>query len=384
MTARHLAGARILAQGLVGPPRFTDPAQAARAFGAHQGQDLPGVIASLALRTGGDLAGVLAAFDRGEVVRGYPMRGTVFAVAADSLAWLTQLCAGGPLRSAISRRPALDLEERHIDRAREVLVERAGPHSAPGEGRGVLRRELLEAWEAAGVPVDRGRGYHVLVELIAMGDAAYGPWREGETAVVHARRWLPESSDLEGAFNGDRVAATAELALRYLTSHGPAGERDLAWWSKLPLGALRAALPQSADRLESGFADRDGRLHAREDEARGGSGERLWWRPGLAEEYAQQERETMRELLLPGFDELVLGYRDRLFLMDEERHRALAPGNNGVFKRAALRRGELVGVWSRTGAAGRRKLVLQEARPVSDAQRRRFEKLFAAFPYTIV
>src|SRR5699024_8969784 len=64
----------------------------------------------LALRTGGDLAGVLAAFDRGEVVRGYPMRGTVFAVAADSLAWLTQLCAGGPLRSAISRRPALDLE----------------------------------------------------------------------------------------------------------------------------------------------------------------------------------------------------------------------------------------------------------------------------------
>src|SRR5699024_7951992 len=164
MTARHLAGARILAQGLVGPPRSTDPAQAARAFGAHQGQDLPGVIASLALRTGGDLAGVLAAFDRGEVVRGYPMRGTVLAVAADSPAWLTPLCAG--------------------------------------------------------VPVDRGRGYHVLVELIAMGDAAYGPWREGETAVVHARRWLPAGSDLEGTFNGDRVAATAELALRYLTSHG--------------------------------------------------------------------------------------------------------------------------------------------------------------------
>ena len=115
-----------------------------------------------------------------------------------------------------------------------------------------------------------------------------------------------------------------------------------------------------------------------------GLGERLFRRPGLREECAALEKEAMEELLLPGFDELVLGYRDRLFLMDEERHRALAPGNNGVFKRAALRRGELVGVWSRTGAAGRRKLVLQEARPVSDAQRRRFEKLFAAFPYTIV
>src|SRR5699024_9295684 len=179
-------------------------------------------------------------------------------------------------------------------------------------------------------------------------DAAYGPWREGETAVVHARRWLPESSDLEGTFNGDRVAATAELALRYLTSHGPAGERDLAWWSKLPLGALRAALPQSADRLESGFADRDGRLHAREDEARGGTGERLWWRPGLAEEYAQQERETMRELLLPGFDELVLGYRDRLFLMDEERHRAPAPRNHGALNPPAPPRGRPLGGWART------------------------------------
>src|SRR5699024_3377002 len=97
MTRRHLAGTRILAQGLAGAPRFGDPAEAARAFGAHQGQDVAGVMASLALRTGGDVGAVLAAFDRGEVVRGYPMRGTVFAVAADSLAWLTQLCAAAPL-----------------------------------------------------------------------------------------------------------------------------------------------------------------------------------------------------------------------------------------------------------------------------------------------
>src|SRR5699024_6590940 len=122
MTARHLAGARILAQGLVGPPRFTDPAQAARAFGAHQGQDLPGVIASLALRTGGDLAGVLAAFDRGEVVRGYPVRGTVFAVAADSLAWLTQMRDGGALRAALSRG--------HEPTSHDHLT-RPQPHSSP-------------------------------------------------------------------------------------------------------------------------------------------------------------------------------------------------------------------------------------------------------------
>jgi hypothetical protein len=382
MTQRHLAGARILAQGLVGPPRSTDPAEAARAFGAHQGQDLPGVMASLALRTGGDLAAVLAAFDRGEVVRGYPMRGTVFAVAADTLAWLTQLCADGPLRAAVSRRPHLELEQAHVDRAREVLEEVAGPHSQPGVGRGVLRKELQAAWAAAGLPVDRGRGYHLLAELITGGHAVYGPWREGETAVVLAKDWLPAGTDLEGAFDGDRTAAAAELARRYVTSRGPVGERDLAWWSKLPLGLIREAIPRVADELESGFADREGRLHPTEAAAHGGTGERLWWRPGLTEEYAAREKETMRELLLPGFDELVLGYRDRLHLMDRARHDALVPGRNGVFKRTALRRGEVVGVWTRTGPAGKRRLVLEELRPVSPAQRRRFETLFAAFPYT--
>ena len=65
-------------------------------------------------------------------------------------------------------------------------------------------------------------------------------------------------------------------------------------------------------------------------------------------------------------------------------HQALVPGNNGVFKRAAIRRGEVVGTWGRSGGAGKRKLALQELADVSDAQRRRFETLFRAFPYTVV
>lgn len=381
MTSRHLAGIRILAQGVAGPTRFETPADAARAFGAHQGQDLPGVLASLALRTGGDLAPVLAALDAGEVVRGYPMRGKVFAVAADTLAWLTELCVEGPLRAAISRRPHLGLTERDVERAREVLEELAAPHSPRGVGRGVLRAEVQQAWEQAGIGGKGGRGYHLLAELISMGHVAYGPWREGEMTVVLARDWLPAGTDLEGAFNGDRAAAAAELARRYFTSHGPAGERDLAWWSKLPLGLLRQVLPGVEAELESGYADAQGRLHARADEARGGDGERLYWRPGLMEEYAELEKETMRELLLPGFDELVLGYRDRLYLMDEDRHRALVPGNNGVFKRSALRRGEVVGVWTRAGSGAKRRLDLTALAPISDPQRARFEKRYAAFPF---
>ncbi|MCW1806525.1 winged helix DNA-binding domain-containing protein, partial [Brachybacterium squillarum] len=323
---------------------------------------------------------VLDAFDRGEIVRGYPMRGTVFVVAADSLAWVTELCAAGPLRAQVARRPALGLDQEQVDRARAVLEEVAGPRSSPGTGRGVPRAELLAAWEAAGLATAKGRGYHLLSHLVALGVAAYGPWRDGDTAVVLARRWLPAGSDLEGAFGGDRVAAVAELARRYVTSRGPVTERDLAWWSKLTLGEIRAAWPAATRELESGFADRDGRLHARAEDARGGDGERRWFRPGLVEEYAEREKEAMAELLLPGFDELVLGYRDRGFLGDEARVEALVPGGNGVFRRPAIRRGEIVGTWRRAGSGARRRLEIEELTPLTAPQLTRFTRLHERFP----
>ncbi|QCR52484.1 hypothetical protein C1N80_02060 [Brachybacterium sp. SGAir0954] len=389
MTPRHLVGARLLAQGLLAPDGAPPtPVEVARSFAAHQGQDLPGAVSSLALRSRAPRARtgtaavqqVLDAFDRGEIVRGYPMRGTVFVVAADSLAWITELCAAGPLRAQVARRPALGLDQDQVDRARAVLEEVAGPRSSPGTGRGVPRAELLAAWEAAGLATAKGRGYHLLSHLVALGVAAYGPWRDGDTAVVLARRWLPAGSDLEGAFGGDRVAAVAELARRYVTSRGPVTERDLAWWSKLTLGEIRAAWPAATRELESGYADRDGRLHARAEDARGGDGEQRWFRAGLVEEYAEREKEAMAELLLPGFDELVLGYRDRGFLGDEARVEALVPGGNGVFRRPAIRRGEIVGTWRRAGSGARRRLEIEELTPLTAPQLTRFTRLHERFP----
>ena len=38
-----------------------------------------------------------------------------------------------------------------------------------------------------------------------------------------------------------RTEALAELALRYFTGHGPATERDLAYWATLTLTDVRAA-----------------------------------------------------------------------------------------------------------------------------------------------
>ena len=81
-------------------------------------------MASLALRTaGGSIDTVLTAFANAEIVRGYPMRGTVFAVAAADLRWLTELCAGSELRQSDRIWAARGMGARHLDASAAIAVE---------------------------------------------------------------------------------------------------------------------------------------------------------------------------------------------------------------------------------------------------------------------
>lgn len=353
---QHLGRARLVAQGLVTRPYFT-PTEALAAFGAMQGQDLPGVLASAALRTpSNSVDDVVAALNDGTIVRGYPMRGTVFLMPAADALWITDLCAKPSIRAAMSRRR--ELHEGVLDQARELTV-------ALLDDGGLSRTDLFAGWDAAGISTADGRGYHLLFNLIAEGTTCYGPWNGSGQDVVLTSQWLPPGSDLEARFNGDRDAATAEFLRRYLTTHGPATVRDFGWWTKLTLAQIRRGMALLDGEFETDGAD-----------------EPSYWRPGLLEEVKRLGRATAAPVLLPGFDEFILGYQDRLFAMSDEHHRRLVPGNNGVFKRAAIRRGRVVGTWTRKGSAGRRSLSLTPLTSVSDAQRTRFERLFAAFPYT--
>src|SRR5438093_308419 len=66
--------------------------------------------------------------------------------------------------------------------------------------------------------------------------AVRGPVLGREHAYVLVSDWLGAARPVE------RGRALAELARRYLAGHGPAGDRDLAKWSGLPLHDARAGL----------------------------------------------------------------------------------------------------------------------------------------------
>lgn len=335
-------------------------------MGAMQGQDLPGVIASAALRTAdGSVAEVVADLDSGALVRGYPMRGTVFLLAAADGRWIGQLCAGPALRGARGRQAALGLTDRHVDRAREAILSTLS--TAP---RGLPREEVMQVWESIGQPTSGGVGYHLLARLVSETLLFYGPWNGTDQNVVLADGWVPPDSGLEQRFSGDRIAAVAELLRRYLTSHGPATIRDFAWWTKLPLKEIRAAVPEATVGLEDVGHGQDG------------AGEPAYSRPGLSEEVSERADEIAAPRLLPGFDEFILGYPDRTFAMTQEQVLRLVPGNNGMFRRSLVVDGQVRGLWKREGRPGKRTLALEPFGPLTRRVETRLPRLFDDFPFT--
>ncbi|MCD2190031.1 winged helix DNA-binding domain-containing protein [Actinomycetospora soli] len=314
---------RLAALRLVGE-RAASPAEAVAWLGCAQGQDLPGALASIALRTTtGDVEEVRRAFDDGALVRSWPMRGTLHVVAAEDLAWMLPLGTPRPLAAAAKRRAGLGLAEETLERAGEVAAE-----VLRGGGRRT-RAQMCEAWAEAGLDLTSSRVYHALSVLCQRGLLVQGPFASArEQAFVLLDEWVPAPRRLT------RDEALAEWARRYFRSHGPADRKDFARWTGIPAADVTVAIEGARDDL----AETDGLLHDPETPDR------------LA------AAEVPDELLLPGFDEFVLGYADRSAVLDPEHAERIVPGANGVFRPTVVRDGRIVGTWAWAGSGRNRRV----------------------------
>jgi hypothetical protein len=135
----------------------------------------------------------------------------------------------------------------------------------------------------------------------------------------------------------DRDEALGELALRYLRSHGPASDADLARWAGIALSEARrgrAICGAALATIEIG-----GRTYHLDPET-------------LDREPGGFAPPATRVLLLPGFDEYLLGYGDRSAVLAPEHADRIVPGGNGLFRPTIVVDGKVVGTWSRTARAG--------------------------------
>jgi hypothetical protein len=322
MTDPHeVALLRLAAQRLVGR-RCDDAADAVRWLTAAQAQDFSGAQLSVALRVrGGTREGVLAALDAGEVVRSWPMRGTLHVVAAEDLPWMLDLLAPRVVARFARRRAELGLTETQLEHARGVAV------AALTGGRGLSRTELFTVWERAGHDVSGQRGAHTLGYLAQTGTLVLGPTADGDQRVVLVSEWIPRPRVL------GREEALAELALRYFRGHGPATVADLARWAGLGVREARDATSSARGDLTT--LEVDGVEHLMD--------------PRTPELLDAAREEADGVLLLPGFDELMLGYGDRSAQLDPAHADRIVPGGNGMFRATVVSAGQVVGTWARRG-----------------------------------
>ncbi len=322
LAAGDLPRLRLVSQGLIEP--WESPAEVVRAFCCTQGQDLPGSTLSLALRTRSrTLAEVHEAYAAGQIVRSWPMRGTLFVVPAEDLGWMLGLTAEKVIRSTARRRAQLGLTDDQLERAAEIA------HGAL-DHRALSRAELLAAFTEAGHSVDGGRGYHTLFHLAVQGLIVQGPMGHKENLWVRSEQWIRSPRALSGP------DAIAHWLRRYLDTHGPVPVGEFMWWTKLLTRDLAEVLPQL--RSEYTQVDLDGVEH--------------WFRPELPDRASALGSRVARPLLLPGFDEYILGYGDRSHAMTREQEALVVPGGNGIFRPTVIHRGRAVATWQRATRKG--------------------------------
>ena len=63
--------------------------------------------------------------------------------------------------------------------------------------------------------------------------------------------------------------------------------------------------------------------------------------------------------MLPGFDEYLLGFKDRTLMVDPAHLSAVVPGGNGVFQSTVVRGGRVIGTWKRRLARTRVTVTVQ-------------------------
>jgi hypothetical protein len=334
-TALDIAAARIIALGIAGPPPG-DAVDVARHLVCTQAQALPGAIAAIAMRTASrDPAAVAAALADGRLVRSWTQRGTIHIVAAADLGWILELTGERMLKSSTKRRAELGIDDTMFDRAVDIttaLIRERGP---------VSRATLLTALGPLGVGDVPGREYHLITMLAMRQVVAQGPLADGvrtEQLFVLNADWIGRARALE------RNAAVAEWMTRYAVGHGPVTVADAARWTGLTLSDARAGLAAGIDSgtLATSTVDGVDYFHAAD----------------LPDRLAEYRDAALQMHLLPGFDELILGYRDRSATIAADDELLVVPGRNGVFRATVIQGARAVGTWTRsTRSSGPRAVV---------------------------
>jgi len=347
VTSRDIALLRLANQQIVAT-RCQEPAEVVASLGAMQAQDYLGTLWAIGLRlpaaTETDIERAIA--DR-TIIRTWPLRSTLHFVAAADVYWLLEFLGPRMVATAGLRHEQFGLDKPVLTHIRKVLVK------ALQSDQQLTRDEIYTLLQRARISVEGQRGYHILWRMGVDRIICFGARRGKQQTFTLLEEWSPKARAL------DSEAALAELTLRYFQGHGPATLPDFVWWSGLKISDARTGLALVSAQLESVTVN----------------GTVYWMNP---------ERPTLGRTgpvvtLLPGFDEYLLGYRDRSASLDPLDAQKIQPGSNGIFAATIVINGKITGTWKRVFAKKSVALSTDLFRSLTKAETRALEEAMGRY-----
>src|SRR5262245_53103171 len=281
-------------------------------LGAVQAQEYPAARWGLGQRMGPGATdeAIRRAVDAGRILRTHVMRPTWHFVARDDIRWMLEL-TGPRVRRVMShyfRRLELD-----------ALLTRAAAifERALGDGPHLTRADLGVRLARRGVDAKGMRLGMLTMHAELEGLICSGAYNGKQLTYALVAERAPRAKTLT------RDEALARLTKRFFASHGPATERDFAWWSGLTVADAKRGLEMNRARREA----IDGLTY---------------WTIGRAP-YSRRTNGVVH--LLPVYDEYLIAYRDR----DAVPHRvaliATGRGRPLPFQHPVVIDGQLAGMW---------------------------------------
>lgn len=316
MKASEIIIHRLRNQQLISP-KFLKPHEIVAWFGAMQAQEYAMAKWAIGLRL---LAShdheIEQAFNDGKILRIHCVRPTWHFVTPEDIRMVLAVTA--PRIQALSAymNRKLSLNSNIFKRSNDLLVKIL-------EGGNSLTRETIRTeFSRIKIPTTEQRLSHLMMQAELDGIVCSGP-RQGkhQTYALLSER-APSSKKI------DRREALVELSQRYFSSRGPATINDFAYWSGITAAEAKTGALSLSKQFEKIIID----------------GKEYFFLPNRS-----KPMDTIRTaFLMPDYDELGMGYKDRSAIQSDTKIVVNIRGGNPIFNRMLVVNGRIAGTWKRT------------------------------------
>jgi len=315
---------------------FSKPEELVRWMGGMQAQDYGQAILAIGIRLQGATNEVVEnAIKQRKIIRTWLFRGTLHFVSADNVHPFLELLSPKLIKGSATRHRQLKLDEAILKQCRNVLIR------SLRDGRELVREEISEALKQKGITASGERLLHILHYAALNKVICLGTKRDKQFTYT----LLGEAADANKTFN--RTETLAMLALQYYQSHGPATVQDFASWGGFNITDAREGLESIKTSLT-------------EEKINGQS---FWG----VENNSKIDAKRNDVYLLPGFDEYIMGYKDRVHFLDAAYAKRVI-SVNGLFAPTIIINGQITGIWKRTVKRDQLQIEITPLKPLNKSE----------------